>query len=189
MQSQWPKYLLSLLVLFSTLACQEHYSPKPQGYFRIEVPKKEYRILESDCPYHFAQNKQSQWQPKASCWGDLVYPSLRATLQITYKDLRVNNLDSLLNDAHELAYKHTVRADGIEEQLFINEEEQVYGLLYRFQGDAATSFQFFATDSSRHFMRGALYYYAVPNADSLQPVNAFMAGELRLLMETLAWEN
>jgi hypothetical protein len=39
------------------------------------------------------------------------------------------------------------------------------------QGNAASSTQFYVTDSTTHFLRGVLYFYSAPNADSLKPVN------------------
>lgn len=170
-------------------SCDDNYTPKPKGYYRIATPTKDYQAFASPCAYSFAVNKAAKVIDKNNCWYDIKYPSLRATLQLTYKEVNQTNLDTLLAEGHNLAYKHTVKADGIEEKLYLNEEEKVYGILYQLRGNAATSLQFFVTDSSQHFLRGVLYYYASPNADSLQPVNDFMLGEMQYLMETLQWQN
>lgn len=181
---------ISVLILLALLmACKEEYDPKPKGYFRIDLPQAEYQAFDQDCPYQFEYNRQANLSEKGPCWFDIRYPRLKATLQLTYKAVEDDNLDTLLAEGHRLAYKHTVKADGIQEKLYLNEEQSVYGLFYRLQGDAATSMQFFVTDSSDHFLRGVLYYYATPNADSLQPVNQFMQGELIHLIESLKWEN
>ncbi len=171
------------------MACNEDYSPKPKGYFRIGLPQKDYQSFTEDCPYSFDYNTEAKLELKGPCWYDIKYPNLRATLQLTYKPVEDGNLDTLLADGHRLAYKHTVRADGIDEKLYLNEEQKVYGLFYQLKGDAATNLQFFMTDSTHHFLRGVLYYYASPNADSLQPVNEFMRGEMMHIIETLQWEN
>ena len=110
-------------------------------------------------------------------------------MQLTYKPVNPDNLDTLLRDGQELAMKHQVKADGMQERLYQNPEQSVYGILYRIQGDAATSTQFFVTDSVDHFLRGVLYFYAPPNADSLKPVNDFMYDETVRLVETLQWQN
>ena len=170
-------------------SCDENFSPKPKGYFRIATPAKEYQATSFPCAFSFEYNKQARIVAKKNCWYDLKYPSLKATLQLTYKEVTDSNLDTLLAEGHNLAYEHTVKADGIEEKLFLNEEDDVYGILFQLKGNAATSMQFFVTDSTEHFLRGVLYYYASPNADSLQPVNEFMLGEMQHLMESLKWQS
>lgn len=180
------KYLLLILVFSS--GCDPDYSPKPFGYFRIDTPEKEYQRLSENCPYSFEYNTSAKLKSKNNCWFDIRYPDLKATLQLTYREVSENNLDTLLQEGHDLAYNHTVRADGIDERLFQNRESKVYGLMYSLKGDVATSLQFYMTDSTNHFLRGVLYYYASPNADSLQPANQFMEGELVHLIETLKWE-
>jgi len=178
-----------LILALTATACDETYSPKPKGYFRIATPAKEYQETDIPCPYRFEYNKNSKILEKKNCWYDLKYPSLRATVQLTYKEVSENNLDTLLAEGHNLAYEHTVRADGIDEKLYLNPDDSVYGILFQLKGNAATSMQFFVTDSTNHFLRGVLYYYATPNADSLKPVNEFMLGEMQHLMESLRWQN
>lgn len=180
------KYLLIFSFLIGT-GCDADYSPKPSGYFRIATPDAEYQMFEEDCHYQFEFNEVAKLKEKGACWYDIRYPQLKATLQLTYREVNENNLDTLLQEGHNLAYKHTVKADGIEEKLFLNEEQEVYGLLYKLKGEAASSLQFFMTDSTDHFLRGVLYYYASPNADSLRPVNEFMEQELVHLIESLQW--
>lgn len=180
------KLMLLGLVL---MACDSDYTPKPKGYFRIETPAASYKTMDKDCPFSFDVNEVARVKDKGQCWFDIKYPSLKATLQLTYRKVTEDNLDTLLGEGHELAYKHTVKADGIQEKLFVDDEKKVYGLFYQLQGDAATSMQFFMTDSTQHFLRGVLYYYATPNADSLRPVNRFMQGEMIRMIESLEWSN
>ena len=175
-------------VLFLLQACGgEDAQPLPYGYMRIGLPPAEYEWLETDCPYTFLMNTSAEWQAKEQCWGDIYYPKLRARVQITYKEPGPD-LDRMLEESFQLAYKHTVRADGISEKFFENRETQVYGLLYRLQGEIATNTQFFMTDSANHYLRGVVYFYAAPNPDSLQPVQDFMAAEVVRLIESLRWK-
>lgn len=180
--------ILSLLVI----ACEDSGTPLPYAYPRIDVPSKEYSEWNdsSDCPYTFEINQHAQWQdePRGYCWGNIVYPDIRAKVQLTYKPVE-GNIERLLNEARELAYTHTVKADGIGEQLYQNDSTKVYGLLYRMRGEAATTTQFFVTDSTDHFLRGVVYFASSPNADSLKPVNEYMAEEVIHLMETTKWKN
>lgn len=181
---------LAVLFLLTLASCSDPAVPKPTGYFRIGLPAREYRALESDCPFTFDYNHAAVVEGKPqNCWMDVVYPRLRARIQLTYKSLNEVPLDTLLEDAHYLAFKHSVKADGIQEKLYTNREKQVYGLMYLMAGNAASTSQFFVTDSTRHFLRGVLYYYAEPNRDSIAPVDAFMQEEMARLMESLAWRN
>ncbi|MEQ9262339.1 MAG: gliding motility lipoprotein GldD [Owenweeksia sp.] len=183
---------LSILIVLLTglVACKEEYTPKPRGYFRLEVPDTSYtRFSPGNCPYSFELNSAAIWIDKPRCWGDIYYPSIKARMQLTYKPVTPENLDTLLRDGQELAIKHQVKADGMREKEYADPLQSVYGILYRIQGDAATSTQFFVTDSTDHFLRGVLYFYAPPNADSLRPVNNFMFDETVRLIESLQWQN
>jgi gliding motility-associated lipoprotein GldD len=63
----------------------------------------------------------------------------------------------------------------------------VYGILYDIKGDAASNTQFFLTDSTHNFIRGALYFEVHPNKDSLAPVLEFINKDLVHLIETFEW--
>lgn len=180
-------YVLAALGFF--IACQEEYTPKPVGYFRIELPVKEYQQLDTNCPFTFEYSKEANYIQKRHCWADIKYPKIRATVQLTYKEVNDTNLRFLIDEGHRLAYEHTVRAAGIEENLIYDDTAKVFGLLYRLEGEAATTTQFFVTDSTQHFLRGVVYFYAAPNADSLQPVSDFMASEMLHLVNTLKWQD
>ena len=94
----------------------------------------------------------------------------------------------LLEDGRELVYKHTVKADAITEQFYSNPERRVYGMLYQIKGDAASPMQFFVTDSTHHFLRGALYFNVEPNKDSLDPAIRFFSQDVVRFIETLSWK-
>jgi gliding motility-associated lipoprotein GldD len=87
-----------------------------------------------------------------------------------------------------MSYKqHTYKASGIHPEQF-ETNSGVTGIYFTLKGNAATSNQFFATDSVKHFLRGALYFSATPNADSLQPVNDFLREDVWHLIQTLRWK-
>ncbi len=181
--------VLSLLLVSIGSCNEETYSPKPRGYFRIGLPAKEYQTLTNNCPYQFEFNSTAQWEAHSKdCWGDIFYPSLKGKLQLTYKSTSADKLETLLNEGRSLAYKHTVKADGISERVFSNSKTGVHGIFYKVLGEAATSQQFFMTDSNQHFLRGVLYFHAEPNEDSLQPANNFLEEEIVHLIETLEWK-
>lgn len=184
------RFFLVLLPLIIACGGDDNFTPKPRGYFRIGLPAKEYQELDINCGYSFEYNKAARWEDaRKPCWGDVYYPKLKARLQLTYKPVTDNNLDTLLEDSRRLAFEHISVADGLKEELIDGQKENVYGILYRIRGEAATNVQFFVTDSTENFLRGVLYFYAEPNEDSLQPVNDFMYDEVVHLIETLKWEN
>lgn len=174
------------------MACeQEDYSPKPRGYFRIELPSSEFTDLDTNLPYSLKMNKNAKWKALKSIegWGDIYYPSIKATLKLTYKAIDETNLDRLLEDSRQMVYEHSRKADGIDDILVSFPDNHVHGMIFRIAGDAATNTQFFVTDSTNHFLRGVVYFYASPNADSLRPLNEFMMGETKQLIESLKWQN
>jgi hypothetical protein len=62
-------------------------------------------------------------------------------------------------------------------------------MIYFIEGSGAASpCQFFLTDSSTHFVRGALYFDFQPNNDSLAPVIKLIENDIRELVGTLKWE-
>jgi gliding motility-associated lipoprotein GldD len=93
-----------------------------------------------------------------------------------------------MEESRELAYKHSIKANAIEERIFVNPEEKVYGTVYQIEGNAASPIQFFLTDSIRHFLRGALYIRATPDIDSLKPVIEFLERDVIQIIETTKWK-
>lgn len=188
-------YLLIVILSIAVLAIfscgGDNYSPKPRGYFRIDFPEKSYQTFNEPCPYRFDYPVYANAKPDSSrlaepCWYDLVMPRFRGRVHITYRDI-TNNMAEQLEDSRTLAYKHTIKADAILENVFVDEEKDVYGILYDIRGNAASQVQFFLTDSTKHFLRGALYFNVKPNKDSLAPVIDFLKEDIIHLIETFEW--
>jgi len=183
---------LSALFLFMVFSCTEDYTPKPHGYFRISFQEKSYHKLDSAAlPYRFDIPTYSKAVPDNEriaepYWINLEIPRHKAEVFISYKKIN-NNLDTLIQDSHELAYKHSQKADAINERIFVNPEKKVYGTIYMIDGNAASPLQFYLTDSTKHFLRGALYIREVPNIDSLRPVIDFLTPDVIRLIETTEW--
>lgn len=167
-------------------------APKPRAYYRIEFPKKEYKVYDSVCPFKFEMpvysyienDKNIKAEP---CWLNMQFAPFNSTLHLSYKPV-TGNLDKYLEDTYTLAAKHQVKASGIEERLFKNDSLKVYGLVYQIDGNAASAVQFYITDSAKHFLRGALYFNCVPNIDSLSPVIGFIKQDIFHLIETFEWK-
>lgn len=180
--------LIILFLSISLLACDEQYVPKPKGYFRINFPERDYIQLKKDYPYKFEFSDHSlvyEYQPD-SFWVNIYYPYYKATIYITYKDVH-ENIGALMEQSRKYAYKHSVKADAIGETVWQNDENRVYGLLYDIKGNAASPINFYLTDSTKHFISGALYFTTKPNKDSLAPVVSYIREDIIHLIETLEW--
>ena len=184
-------YILNILFIAVLISgCNSGYSPKPRGYFRIDLPEKKYRQYNTECPFTFLYPVYAEIrkQKKDSCWFDIAFPKLNGRIYLSYKPVS-GNLNKYLEDSHTLIHKHTIKADAIKEKLFIKDTSRVYGILFEIKGNVASSIQFHLTDSTRHFIRGALYFNAVPNKDSLAPVLNFIKKDIILLIESFEWKN
>ena len=167
------------------------YTPKPKGYFRIDLPKKEYKIIDKACPFTFeipkyASTKKNINRPEVPCWFDIEFKSLNASIYFSYKPIE-NNLNKYLENSRTLAFKHTVKAFDIEQEIISYPDKKVYGLSYSIEGNAASAYQFHLTDSVNHFIRGSLYFNNIPNQDSIQPVLDFVKEDIKHLYETFEW--
>ena len=184
--------ILSLCLFF--IACDNSYFPKPRGFFRIDLPQKNYISFDSiGFPYSFFIPDYVEIKPdyeniNESHWIDLYYTPFDASLHISYKKVN-NNLNVYLDDARTFVNKHIPKANAIQENLFVNESQQVYGLVYTIEGsDAASPLQFYLTDSTTHFIRAALYFNFTPNNDSLEPVINFIKQDISFMIESFKWK-
>lgn len=182
-----------IIVLIFFTSCSGDYIPKPTGYFRIDFPEKKYVKYDSFCPFTFeypayAHIEKSEDTLNDLCSFNIVFSKFRAVIYLTYKVGR-ENISGYLEESHKFVYKHTIKADAINEKLYIDSASHVFGTLFEIKGNAASSIQFHMTDSAGNFLRGSLYFDNVPNKDSLQPVIRFLQTDISHLIETLEWKN
>ena len=188
--------IMYFLLLLS--GCEDQYTPKPKAYFRIDLPEKSYRAYNSAlCPFKFEYPVYAEvvrdslfFDQKAEnpCWMNINFNSLKGKIHISYKEVNAENtLSKLIEDSHKLTFKHTIKADYIDEGQ-ISTPNDVYGILYEVGGNAASSVQFYVTDSVNHYLRGSLYFSSAPNQDSLAPVINFVKQDLLHLVNTLSWK-
>lgn len=185
--------LPALLLLWACDSDEPVYSPKPRGYFRIDFPEKKYRLYDSLCPYAFEIPKYARMNPDLHqgaepCWSNLEFQQFKATLHLSYKAMR-GDLGRYLEDAHRMANEHQKKATGLDEIPVIRDKARVYGLVFDITGNSASSVQFYLTDSTHHFLRGALYFNSVPNSDSLKIVIDFLKKDILHLINTTSWKN
>lgn len=182
------RFLIFLLSCFLLNGCADDVVIKPASQLSLEYPLPEYDQTDLDCPFQFQQNKFAFLEQQPNCGVNIAYPRMRATLYLTYQEIQDNNLKSLLVDAQKLAYGHNIKANEIFEQPRVDSINDVYGMFYIINGEAASQSQFYVTDSLEHFVSGALYFEAKPNFDSIYPAVVYLRNDIRRIMETISWE-
>ena len=185
-------YVCISLFLIILAGCSENYTPKPRGYFRIDLEEKNYINYESKCGFNFdvpGYSKIELFQGDSidSCWMNISYPEHDAKLHLTYLTIE-DDIEYYLEDAYQFAFKHESKANAINSTVLSYPDHQVGSLLYDLKGNVATSLQFFATDSVDHFLRGSLYFNNRPNEDSISPVLEYLREDVIRLIETLEWK-
>jgi gliding motility-associated lipoprotein GldD len=190
-----------LSVLFFMVSCRPKvYPPKPPGYYRLDTPAQhEYRLFDRPgFPYTFEYPVYANLEADTMFvhdtidtryWININFPSLDAIINITYKQITPKEpINKLISDAFEMSYFHQKRADYIQPYFFTN-PTGTSGIMYVLGGNTASKYQFTGTDSTKNFIRGALYFNTTPNADSLKPASDFIARDIEHLLWTLKWKS
>jgi gliding motility-associated lipoprotein GldD len=215
---QYFMFNISLLVvtLIVFTGCNSTYTSKPKGYFKVDLPARKYVKFEREgFPYSFEYPayanivKDSTYFDNTAdnpFWVNIDFPSFHGKIFISYKtiggnsiykikvqkgyrdSIGVNTLQNLISDSYKLTFKNDVKAYSIEDSV-MHTPNNITGIFFRVGGSVATSKQFLLTDSVKHFLRGALYFDATPNEDSLAPVNAFLQEDLKHLINSLQWKD
>lgn len=182
------------LVIVVICSCNNDYSPKPRGYFRIKLPAKSYTKYDSTCPFTFDYPVYASVAPDSArgakpCWIDVIYPAFNGRIHLSYQPVTSRKIfNELVEDARTFAFKHTVKATAIDEATISYPANKVYGTYYSIDGNTASSVQFFLTDSNRHYLRGALYFKEEPQIDSIQPVLDFVKKDIDVMIRSFRWK-
>lgn len=210
------KMLIYCSFLIAFFSCNSPFTPKPRAYFKIDLPERKYQVFNDPAyPYQFEypvyaritkDSTMFEDNPDYPYWFNIDFPSLNGRIYISYKTIggrstykiktengyrdssAINTFEGLRDEAFKMTYKHSLRASSIDDSLF-RTAKGIRGVYFTVGGNAATAHQFFVTDTVKHFLRGALYFDASPNADSLKPVNDFLKKDLLHLIETFSWRN
>jgi len=190
---QWGTFFFCALLILS--ACTRDYQPKPKGYNRLSLPDQEYRLSPDSLPYQFEYStsarllRDSSWVSE-KYWIEIYYPELKANIHITYKLLnnKEDLLKALLNDSYNLTSKQQIKASAIDELITVTPSGKT-AVIAEIAGEVPTQLQFTMTDSSRNFLRGALYFNTRVQNDSLAPAIDFMKKETLHFINTLQWKN
>lgn len=205
-----------IIALFIITGCNSTYTSKKKGYFNIEFPERKYVLLDDpELPYSFeypvyakiiTDSTYFDANPENPYWRNIDFPQFNARIFLSYKkiggkalykvkqadgsyrdSLGTNYFDRMVNDAYNLTNKNEAVATSIKDSLF-RTKNGVSGTYFKVGGNAATARQFFLSDTTSNFIRGALYFDTTPNADSLKPVQEFLQKDIEHLINTFQWK-
>lgn len=171
------------------------YTPKPPAFYRITMPEKDYKLYDTNIlPFTFEYPEYSNIKIKRNDkdikYFDIIFPQFNGTVFVSYKQLGgKRTVASEVDTAHQLVSIHYNMASGVHEQSYSDDINRIYANTYTLKGKSiASTYQFWATDSTNHFIRGAFYINSNPNYDSLQPVYEFIQKDIVHFIETLKWK-
>lgn len=195
MSTKVNSYLAFVGCLVLMMSCNRDYLPKPKGYNRLDLPAAEYRQSPDTLPYTFEYSQHAILLDDTSAineryWVEIYYPTLKANVHLTYKNLNHNRklLEEFMNDAYTLTAKHQIKASAIDE-IITKTPSGKTAVIAELEGEVPSQFQFTITDSTRNFLRGALYFNTKVANDSLAPAIEFMKKDIMHLINTLSWKD
>lgn len=207
--------ITGIFILFS--ACNSTYTSKKKGYFKIDFPERKYQSFQQEgFPYTFEYPAYAQVikdstyfdsNPENPYWINIDFPQFGGRIFLSYKivggsakyklkqadgsyrdSTGINKFDNMVNDAYNLTNKNQAITNSIKDSV-MHTPNGVTGIFFKVGGNAATAKQFFLTDTSKNFLRGALYFDVTPNADSLRPVQEFLQKDIEHMINTFRWTN
>ncbi|MFM9075083.1 MAG: gliding motility lipoprotein GldD [Bacteroidota bacterium] len=185
---------LALAVCLFLNSCERDYQPKPRGYNRLVLPDPVYRVSPDSLPYQFSYSTHATLLDDTSWisepyWVEVYYPALKANIHLTYKRIRkADDLKEYINDAYVLTSKHQIKASAIDE-VVITTPSGKKAVIAEVSGEVPSQFQFTITDSTRHFLRGAVYFFTKVTHDSLAPAIDYVKRDALHLINSLQWKN
>ncbi len=186
-----------VFLLFLMTHCQQKktYIPKPTAYPKINLPKATYSTIKEKHPFVFEMSEQAVMVPDTFAtaephWVILKYPKLNAIIQLTYKPVNkdMKRLQGIINDAYKLTSKHQIKAFAIEEQIY-TAPSGTRATMLNIKGEVPSQFQFFTTDTTNNYLRGAIYFRTALKNDSLAPVIDYLKADCVHIINTLKWRD
>jgi len=181
------------IICWIFVGCNEKIQiPKPPLYLKVDFPAHKYELFSDICPYKFEKPiiykvQDVKENDIMTCHKDIDLGVLNGIINFSY--IRMTEpLATYVNYANDRVGEHKIKATGIKSELVLNDEKRVFGAIFSLQGDVATPFQFYLTDSVSNFASGVLYFNSVPNYDSLRPSLDYVYEDLRHLIATFEWK-
>ena len=167
-------------------------------YPMVDLPPHRYEASteKSDCGFVFRKSVHSRIMDRTAffdeklqndCWFDLRYPKLDANIHFTYYPIgKMHSYQDLASESFQMVYEHSAIATGIDEVPILQDGPQ--GMAFSLSGPVASPFQFYLSDTTEHFIRGALYFNTRPNPDSIAPVLDYILTDLDTLIKSFQWQ-
>lgn len=190
-------FLLTILLLLTINSCnnqEEYYSPKPKGYFRIDLPEPCYQPVDTILPFTFDYSCRAKCtfevKEENTWWMDISYPNFKASFLFTYIPLRQNLRDLAVSEEQMIGFHIDYgKADDVQFSFIEDSQNHIYGRVYDIVGkDVASPLQFWVTDSVKHYLRASLYFDFAANNDSLQPVIDYLRQDALAFINSLYWK-
>ena len=182
------------LALLAACTAAPDFTPKPKGYNRIDLPPHRYQELGGGHPYAFEYSQEAVIKRDSSYmaqphWLNVYYPKLHANVQITYMDVQRDRrlYNKMMEDARKLTGKHEIKATAIDERI-LKTPSGMRASVFELSGEVPSQFQFYTTDSTHHFLRGALYFQTATANDSLAPVIEYVKTDMVRMINTLRYK-
>ena len=188
-------FLSALFLQFLLLvSCTKEFQPKPLGYNRLILPEPAYRNSPDSLPYQFSYSSHAillddtSWVSERY-WIEVYYPELKANIHITYKKIKDRKeLRELVDDAFSLTAKHQIKANAIDEVVVTTPSGKKV-VIAEVSGEVPSQFQFTVTDSTKNFLRGAVYFFTKVHNDSLAPAIDYVKKDAIHLINSLRWKD
>ena len=208
-------YLQAVFLVAILSGCNSSYTAKKNGYYKIDLPTRNYQRFDNpDFPYSFEYPVYSNIVRDTAYfdslsnnpyWLNIDFPQFHGKIFVSYKIIGgtslykvkkngsyldstgINSFEKMVNDCYNLTYKNDVKAYSIDDSV-MHTPLNITGIFFKLSGNVATAKQFFLSDTTKHFLRGALYFDATPNEDSLRPINDFLQEDMKHLINTLRWK-
>jgi len=163
--------------------------PKPPSYLRTDLPKHSYEKFSDRCPYSFEKSKAYTVKEVSieNCHKDIDLGPVNGVIHFSYIDMK-ESLGSYVNFANDKVDEHKLKATAIVDTKILHPEKKVFGTFFELQGDVATPFQFYLTDSTTRFVSGVVYLNTKPNYDSLKPTLDYLKEDLFKMVNTFEWK-
>ena len=208
--------LLIILAVFLA-SCNSEYTSKKRGYYQVELPAKhQYQKFEKEgFPFSFEypvygdiiqDSTYFDSTPENPYWINVDFPQYGGRIFLSYKQVggraiikmkrpdgmtkdsfTVNEFDRMVEDAFKLTNKNDVVSTSIKETP-IKTPNNISGVFFKVGGNAATAMQFFLSDTTKNFIRGALYFNSTPNSDSIKPVQDFLQTDIEHMINSFKWK-
>ncbi len=189
-------YLLFIAFILFSCSSNSDFSPKPRGYNYIDLPNQSYvQFSENELPYTFKyassakviNDTKSFKVEKTKFYKIISYPSLGCEIYLTYKPI-TNNLNSLILEGYDMRDAHEKRAYGFDESY--GKSGKGYNVArFQLSGEVPSPYQFMIHDSTKNFIRGALYFPIAPKNDSLAPIIDFVKKDIDTFIESIEFKN